>query len=200
MRAAPGELGMRSFLLSTILLLAGASAAVAQDSYNGDAAAAYHWVRANAGPGECGCFGMNGGGLSGSWNFHGPWSLVADISAEHNGSAPPAGNSLTLVSYLAGARYKIPQPWLDGNHKPQPFAQILIGAAHAGGGVAGVADGSYEFATRIGGGIDVPVNSHFAVRVIQIDYYLTTFANSINDHQNNLLVGAGIVYHWSRKK
>ena len=48
---------MRSFLLSTILLLAGASAALAQqDTYSGDAAAAYHWVRANAGPGQCGCF------------------------------------------------------------------------------------------------------------------------------------------------
>ena len=171
---------MRSVLLSTILLLAGASGAAAQGSYSGDAAAVYHWVRSNAGPGECGCFGLNGGGISGSWNFHGPWSVVVDISSEFNGSAP--------------------QPWLEGNHKPQPFAQILLGAAHAGGGVAGVADGSHEFATRMGGGIDVPVSSHFAVRIIQLDYYLTTFANATNDHQNNLSVGAGIVYHWSRKK
>jgi outer membrane immunogenic protein len=192
---------MRPFLFATILLLAGASASWAQqDTYSGDAAAAYHWVRTNAGPGECGCFGTNGGGVSGSWNFHGPWSAVVDISAETTSGAPPVNNSLTLVSYLAGARYKIPQPWFEGNHKPSPFAQIILGAAHAGGGEAGVADGSYRFATRIGGGIDVPLNSHFAVRVVQIDYYLTTFANATNDHQNNLLVGAGIVYHWSRNK
>jgi outer membrane immunogenic protein len=192
---------MRPFLLATILLFAGASASLAQqDTYSGDAAAAYHWVRTNAGPGECGCFGTNGGGVSGSWNFHGSWSAVVDISAETTSGAPPVNNSLTLVSYLAGARYKIPQPWFEGNHKPSPFAQIILGAAHAGGGEAGVADGSYRFATRIGGGIDVPLNSHFAVRVVQIDYYLTTFANATNDHQNNLLVGAGIVYHWSRNK
>jgi outer membrane immunogenic protein len=193
---------MRSFLLSTVLLLAGASASFAQQpaDYRGDVAAAYHWVRTNAGPGECGCFGLNGGGLSGSWNFHGPWSVVVDLSAETKSAAPPVSNSLTLVSYLAGARYKIPQPWLEGNHKPQPFAQIILGAAHAGGGEAGVADGSYRFATRIGGGIDVPLNSHFAVRVVQIDYYLTTFANATNDHQNNFLVGAGIVYRWSHLK
>jgi hypothetical protein len=49
---------------------------------------------------------------------------------------------------------------------------------HPGGGEAGVADGSYKFATRIGGGIDVPLSAHFAVRIIQIDYYLTTFANA----------------------
>jgi hypothetical protein len=64
--------------------------------------------------------------------------------------------------------------------------------------VAGVDDGAYKFATRVGGGIDVPLNSRFALRVVQLDYYLTTFANSTNDHQNNLLVGAGLVFHWSR--
>ena len=189
---------MRSILLSAMFLLGCAPALHAQDSFSGDAAATYHWVRTNAGPGECGCFGLNGGGLSGSWNFHGPWSVVADFSAEHASSGAPVGNSLTLTSILAGARYQIPQRWLEGNHQPQPFAQILIGSTHAGGGVAGVADSSFEFSTRIGGGIDVPLTSHFAVRVIQIDYYLTTFANATNDHQNNLLVGAGIVYHWSR--
>ena len=191
---------MRSILLATILLLAGASAAVAQESYSGDAAATYHWVRTNAGPGQCGCFGLNGGGVSGTWNFHGPWSLVTEISSEYTGSAPTTGSSLTLTSYLAGARYYLPQPWLRRTHRPQPFAQLLVGAGHAGGGVAGIGDASYGFAVRLGGGIDVPVSSHFAVRVIQIDYYLTHFANAVNDHQNNLLVGAGIVFHWSRQK
>ncbi len=73
---------MRLFLISTFLILSGASAAFAQDSYSGDAAAAYHWVRTNAGPGQCGCFGTNGGGISGSWNIKGPWSIVTDFSAE----------------------------------------------------------------------------------------------------------------------
>jgi outer membrane immunogenic protein len=190
---------MRSLLLSTVFLLAGAAAALAQqDTYGGDVAAAYHWMHTNAGPGQCGCFGLNGGGVSGSWNFRNSWSAVVDISAENRSSKPAANDSLTLVSYLAGARYKISQPWLEGSHKPQPFAQIILGAAHAGGGEAGVADGSYKFATRMGGGVDVPLRGHFALRVIQIDYYLTSFANATNDHQNNLLVGAGIVYHWSR--
>jgi outer membrane immunogenic protein len=166
---------MRSFVLAIILLFAGASAAVAQDSYRGDAAATYEWVHANAGPGQCGCFGLNGGGISGSWNFHGPWSAVVDFSAGYANNAPTAGSSLTLTSYLAGARYKLPQPWLEGKHKPEPFAQVLIG-----------------------GGIDVPLSSRFAVRVIQIDYYLTNFTNSTNNHQNNLLVAAGFVFHWSR--
>jgi hypothetical protein len=196
---------MRSILLIITLLLAGASSAPAQaqESYSGDAAATYHWVRANAGPGQCGCFGLNGAGISGSWNFLGSWSVVTEFSTEFTGSAPVTQNSLTLTSYLAGARYRVPQPWLPwlhGRHKPQPFAQLLLGGAHAGGGEAGIGDASHAFATRLGGGIDVPVSSRFAVRVIQIDYFLTHFANATNDHQNNLLIGAGIVFHWSKQK
>jgi len=192
---------MRFILLTALLVLAvGASPCLAQEAYTGDAAAAYHWVRSNAGPGQCGCFGLNGGGISGSWDVRGPWSAVVDFSAEYAGSAPTTGSSLTLSSYLAGARYRLPQPWLHGKHKPQPFAQILLGAGHAGGGVAGVGDASFGFATRIGGGVDVPVSPRFSLRAVQIDYYLTTFANATNDHQNNLLVGAGFVFHWSKQK
>jgi outer membrane immunogenic protein len=191
---------MRAILVAMIVSLACASVACAQEGYSGDAAAAYHWVHANAGPGQCGCFGLNGGGISGSWTFHGRWSLVTDFSAEVTSGAPTAGNSLTLSSYLAGARYRVPQPWMHGKHRPQPFVQLLLGAAHAGGGVAGVGDASFAFASRLGGGIDVPVNSRFAVRVIQLDYYLTHFSNYTNDHQNNLLVGAGVVFRWSRGK
>jgi outer membrane immunogenic protein len=192
---------MRSILLPTALLLFFAAAnTLAQEAHSGDAAATYQWVRANAGPGQCGCFGLNGGGVSGSWNFHGPWSLVTDFSAQYIGSAPSTGNSLTLTSYLVGPRYQLPQPWLHGSHKPHPFAQILLGAAHAGGGVAGVGDSSFGFATRIGGGLDVPLSPRFALRVVQLDYYLTTFANATNDHQNNFLIGTGIVFHWSRQK
>jgi outer membrane immunogenic protein len=31
-----------------------------------------------------------------------------------------------------------------------------------------------------------------------LDYYLTEFTNSTNNRQNNVLVGAGIVFHWAR--
>ena len=191
---------MRSILLATVLLLGGASAAMAQESHSGDAAVAYHWVRTNAAPGECGCFSLNGGGISGSWNLRPRWSVVTEFSAEYTGSAPSTGNSLTLTTFLAGARYRLPQAWLHGRHKPQPFAQVLLGAGHSGGGVAGVGDATYAFATRLGGGVDVPISSRFSVRAIQLDYFRTQFANAKNDRQNNLLFGFGFVYHWSLAK
>jgi len=191
---------MRSLLLLAALVLGGATLTMAQDeAYHGDAAVTYHWMRTNAAPGDCGCFSLNGVGLSGSWNIHGAWSIATEFGSEFRASTSTQG-SLTVTSLLAGARYRIPQPWLKGAHRPQPFAQFLIGPAHAGGGEAGVADGTYAFASRLGGGIDVPLKSHFEVRAFQVEWYRTQFANAKNDRQNNLLVSAGLVYHWSHSK
>jgi hypothetical protein len=81
-----------------------------------------------------------------------------------------------------------------GPHRPQPFAQVLIGPHVQRRGEAGSGDHTYAFAARIGGGIDVPLKSHFELRAIQIDWFLTQFANAKNDRQNNLLVAAGITY------
>jgi hypothetical protein len=195
---------MRLIFMAAALILAGAcaSSAHAQEGFSGDAAATYQWVHTNAGPGQCGCFGLNGGGLSASWNVRGPWAVVADVSSQVAKGAPTVGSSLTLTSGLAGARYELPwmrRNWIHGAHRVQPFAQILVGAAHAGGGAAGLGDGTNRFAARAGGGVDVPVTRRVSVRG-QIDYFATTFANTTNDHQNNLLIGAGIVYHWSFAK
>lgn len=193
---------MRSIALATGLLLGAATAAAGQtipheSAVSGDAALTYHWVRSNTQPGHCGCFDLNGGGISGSWNVRAQLAVMAEISGEYAGNGPSTGNSLTLTSYLAGARYVLPQPWLQSPHGPQPFVQVLLGVGHAGGGIAGAGDSTTAFATRIGGGVDLPVSTHFAIRIIQVDYYLTAFKNTTTNHQNNLLLGAGVVYHWS---
>jgi outer membrane immunogenic protein len=190
---------MRTILILAALLFVGASTAMAQEGISGDAAVTYQWVHTNAGPGQCSCFSLNGGGISGSWNVRGPWSVVADFSSQVATGAPTVGSSLTLTSALAGARFELPRlrrTWIHGAHRVQPFAQVLVGASHAGGGAAGFGDATIRFASRAGGGIDVPVSRHFSIRG-QVDYFATTFANATNDHQNNLLIGAGVVYHWA---
>lgn len=191
---------MRSIAQTVVLLLAMAVAAAAQTPRSGDAALTYHWVRTNTPAGECGCFALNGAGLSGTWNLRPRWALAAEISSEYNGNVRSSEQSLTVTSFMAGARYRLPQPRWKGVRRLQPFAQMLLGFGHAGGGVADASGASYGFVSRLGGGIDVPVGSRFAVRVFQIDYNLTGFSNSTNDHQNNLLLGAGFVYRWSWRK
>jgi len=198
---------MRFLGLITGLLLSAAVAAMAQavpavanePLVRGDAALTYHWVRTNAQPGDCGCFGLNGGGVSASWNFRPRWALVTEMSGEYAGKGSSSGNSLTLISYLAGVRYRSSSRWPSRTYVMQPFAELLAGAAHSSGGIAGAAEGTTAFATRMGGGIDLPVSSRFAIRVVQIDYDLTGFRNTVNDHQNNLLVAAGLTFRWLRK-
>jgi len=200
---------MRFMMLATGLLLGMAMMAAGQTASQktvpaGDAALTYQWVHSNTQPGDCGCLGLNGGGLSGSWNVSSHVAAVAEVSGGVATNGPGTGNTLTLVSYMIGGRYTLPQlAWPHGVHglKPlQPFAQVLVGVAHAGGGIAGAGDSNTEFAARVGGGLDLPISKHFAVRVAQVDYYPTLFKNMSNDHQNNLLVAGGVVYRWSRKK
>jgi outer membrane immunogenic protein len=194
------------FILIAALVLGSASAALApatlaqDEMYRGDAAVTYNWVHTNAGPGQCGCFDINGASVTGSWDVAGPWAIVTDFSSEFRGSVPGSQSSLTVTAFLAGARYRLPQPWLKRNPRFLPFAQVLVGPAHAGGGEAGVGDGNYAFAARIGGGIDVPLTHHFEVRAIQADWFRTQFPNGQNDRQNNLMISAGILYRWSHGK
>jgi len=187
---------MRPILLAAVLLLVLGQTALAQEANTGDVAANYFWQRTNTTPGNCGCFGMNGGALSASAKLSNSFAAVAEVSAEFANNVVSSGKSLTLNSYQGGVRYQLPQSWKPEAHRIQPFVQAMMGAAHAGGGIAGRADGTFAFASTLGGGVDVPVGSKFFVRIVQVDYVLTLFRNFSTGTQNNFRVGAGIVYRW----
>ena len=194
---------MRSTALAWVLFFGMGTMAMAQAmsgvSRSGDAALTYHWVHTNTPPGGgCGCFALNGVGVSGSWNFQPRLAAVAEVSLDHTSDALSSSKSLTLTSFLAGVRFRLPDPWMQGPHALQPFAQVLVGEAHAGGGIAGVADGTSALAGRLGGGIDMPLTPGISVRLIQADYYLTDFSNGADNRQNNTLIVAGVVIRWYR--
>lgn len=185
-------------ILLGVLTIGSTIPSLTQVNPRGEATVTYQWIRTNTQPGRCGCFALNGGGLSASWNVSPQWALAANLSAGSAGSGPSTGNSLTLVSYTTGLRYAFGMATFHANHAPRAFAQVLVGAAHAGGGIAGAGDGTYAFATRAGGGLDLPINATWSARLIQVDYLFSNFANAANNHQNNLLLGAGVVLRWSR--
>jgi opacity protein-like surface antigen len=78
-----------------------------------------------------------------------------------------------------------------------PFGQVLFGGTHASGSLApgssGIAGSSNAFAMTAGGGLDVGLTRHFAIRPVELDYYLTRFNNGVNHHQNNFRFSAGVV-------
>jgi opacity protein-like surface antigen len=186
-------------------LLLSAAAAYGQKSGGSEVSFGYSYVRANAPPGECGCFNMNG--VSGEFATglgHG-WSAVADLGVYRQHNIDGTGIPLWFGNYLFGPR-------LSYRHSPHwtPFAQFLVGGAHARSTMYGMTisslGGTYTgsgaangFALSAGGGLDWNATPHVAVRVFQIEYLNTRLPNSVNDTQNNLRLTFGVVYRFGKK-
>src|SRR5262249_40531902 len=82
-------------------------------------------------------------------------------------------------------------------HSIAIFGQGLIGEAHGFNSYfpssTGVQTDYNSFALQLGGGVDLGLSQHFAVRAIQADWLRTQFPNSTTNVQNSLRLGAGIV-------
>jgi outer membrane immunogenic protein len=158
----------------------------------------YTYVRVNAAPGDCGCINMQGGSGWASYNLSRSLGVVGEVAVQHASNIAPLSADLTLTSFLGGVRYKV---------KPArvfiPFVQVLIGGAHASGdmapGAPGIPGSANAFAMTAGGGLDIRLSERFAVRAFQADYYYTRFTNGVNDHQNNLRLGVGLVLRFGSK-
>ena len=177
-------------LLLGSLLLGLAPQAHAQSISKFEVGADYNYVRSNAPPGGCTCFSLNGGDASVAYHFDSALAAVAEISSVHAGNIAGSGADLTLTSYLFGPRY-----YWHNHTKFTPFGHVLLGGAHAGSSFAGVDSSSNAFAAKVGGGVDYALTHRFSLRG-QANYYLTHFANGVNDHQNNLELGAGVVFRF----
>jgi outer membrane immunogenic protein len=172
--------------------------AAAQDSPLGEAGIDYNYVHTNAPPGGCGCFSMHGGDAWIAYNMPRSFAIIAQVSSQHASNIGGSATDLTLTSYLFGPRYS-----LDLSRRFVPFAQVLLGVAHASGtfapGSAGYPGSANAFGMTVGGGVDMKLSNRFAVRAFQADYYLTNFANGVNDHQNNLRISAGLIFRFGKK-
>jgi peptidoglycan-associated lipoprotein len=179
-------------------LLLSAAAAQGQGLGGAEVSLGYNYMRANAPPGQCGCFNMNG--LSGEFATglgHG-FSVVADVGGYHQGNVVSTGLSLWVVNYLFGPRlsYRRSKHWT-------PFAQFLVGGAHGSGtalgSTLGVSGSSNGFAMSAGGGLDWKATRHVSVRLFQAEYLNTRLPNAVNNIQNNFRLTVGVVFHFGKK-
>ena len=158
----------------------------------------YTYLHSNAPPGGCGCFNLSGGSASFAWAIKpGKWDVVGEVVSGHGSNISAAGYGLTLSAFTAGVRYLPPL-----HHSSlQPFAQALVGTAHSGGTLvqgsqSATTNAGAAFASNFGGGLDLNTSRRFSIRLVEADYLLTTFNNGANNHQNNLLISAGVVIHF----
>jgi outer membrane immunogenic protein len=187
-----------SVAISLILSSAFAIPAIAQNvSPSWEVATGYNFVHTNAPPTGCGCFSMNGGTASVVRQFNPAFGLAGAFNGVTNSQVDSAGHSLTLLTYLVGPRYRVPSHGLF-----VPFAQILVGGAHANGGLY-AANGSSgtanAFAASMGGGVDIVLNSRMSFRPVQAEYLLTLLPNGVNSRQNNFNLTPGIVIRFGAR-
>jgi len=153
---------------------------------------AYSYLRANANPGQCGCFNLSGGNVEAALHVYRWLGLAADFSGENTANVNNGGQGLSLISFTAGPRVSF-----SFHRKFTPFAQALFGAAHGFNSyfpvVAGPTTNATDFAMIAGGGFDVRIARHIAIRPIEADYLLTQLPNGVNGTQNNLRLSAGVV-------
>jgi outer membrane immunogenic protein len=188
-------------------LLAAAAAATAQaqsapatvpynpDTHRSEIAVDYSYLHANAPPGGCGCFSMNGFTAQLGWPIDHKLSGVGEINIAHTGNADNTSTSFTLGSFGVGGRYRVVRGgW-------SPFGEVMVGAIQATGGynrigITNPASAGLSFVGITGGGLDRRLTSRLWIRLIEADYFATTFDNGSNNHQNNVRINAGLVWRF----
>ena len=75
-----------------------------------------------------------------------------------------------------------------------PFVEGLVGGSRADTTISGT--GGYStsencISYKVGGGVDIKPSRHFEIRLLDVDYYRTSFGTNL--HQNNIWASAGIV-------
>jgi hypothetical protein len=130
--------------------------------------------------------GLNQNGVSGSVAYNpNRWlGIAGDIGVYH---ASPSGVSVNTTTYLFGPRLTLRNPT-----KINPFAQALFGGSRLSAGYGGASAATNQFAFSVGGGVDLGILPHLALRP-QVDY--VGMRNS-GQTLNSTRVSIGFVVHF----
>jgi hypothetical protein len=143
-----------------------------------DASLSYSYFRLG------GSGGVNQNGVSGSIAYNpNRWlGIVGDFGGYH---ASPGGTSLNTYTYLFGPRLTLRNPT-----KINPFVQALFGGSRVA--VGGGLGSSNQFAYSAGGGVDIGLLPHLALRP-QVDY---VGLDTPGSRTNCTRISVGFVVHF----
>lgn len=131
-----------------------------------------------------------------SQTIHG-FGAAANITGTHTKSAADSGVGLDMLTATFGPRYTWYRP-SSNSHSLAAFGQFLLGESHGFNSyfpsTSGAQTSYNSFAFQIGGGVDIGLSRHLAVRAIQANWLRTQFPNSTTNVQNSLRLGAGVVF------
>jgi outer membrane protein with beta-barrel domain len=142
------------WLVVTIVFLAGP--AFAEDFPRADVSVGYSFLRL----GGTGGTSQNGASASIAGNVNSWFGVVGDVGGYHSS---PFGASLNTYSFLFGPRFSL------RSKRVTPFVQVLFGGARLAAGAGGFSASVTPFVISAGGGIDLRMSQHVALRP-QLDY------------------------------
>jgi opacity protein-like surface antigen len=169
----------------------------------------YSYLRSNTN-------GFNGWEAQGTFNFNRYLGVTADVSG-----ASLAPFSFSALGFSAGT-YQHLNKYLFGPTvtailgRSAVFAHALFGEAHSSlgagvgvpiiGGISSDITSANAFAMAFGGGIDIGLTRHLAIRAVQVDYLRSQFnatdalttglSSSLSNRQNSFRYSTGVVFRF----
>jgi hypothetical protein len=171
-------------------------------------------VQSRAFNGGGGGFQFNFGkifGIKGEFQGYGSTEWTREVKSPiptPGGGIIPAGtykSNGNMFTYMFGPVIRFPIKGVT------PFAEVLFGGSNSNtyanmesalivGGATGQVslNTQHPFTMAFGGGLDVNVGKHFALRLAELDYVLTRYTNILTDtnNQNNFRYVGGVVFRF----
>jgi hypothetical protein len=190
-----------AFVLLLGLFAAARPMKVQEQASKLEAYGGYYFARFNVNASAAGgapseTFNGNGGGGQLEYNANHWLGVVGDLGGY--GATSTVNGALVggAFTYLAGPRVNFRHGGVTG--KVTPFAQALFGGIRTTDGI-GRSGPENNLAMTAGGGIDCKVSRHVSVRPVQAEYFMTKLPDGLNNRQDNLRLGGGIVLRLGRE-
>jgi len=132
---------------------------------------------------------LNGAMGSVGWNFK-PWLQIVGDSSFNFVTVSGVKNKLYGNHFGARYFYRSHFRW-----SITPFAEALVGGSRLDASISGGGSTSTNcISYKAGGGVDVSVGRRWSVRVIDVDFYRTSFSvGGVSAWQNSYWASAGVV-------
>lgn len=139
-------------------------------------------------------FWMQGGSAQLHARLYRGFGVVASLDGLHAGNITSSSVGLDLITATVGPRYDL----VLKPRNASVFLQALAGGAFASNSIfpspSGSTTSQNSLALQIGGGLNVPLSRRLALRAVEVNWLRTQLPNSTTNVQNNLVLGAGLVF------
>ncbi len=160
-----------------------------------DMAMTYTTEEAKVTPGTGGDFWLQGGSIDAGITFFRGFGLATNLTIDHASKIAP-GLKLSETNFMAGPRYTYR---VGSKHESRVFIEALAGGVRAYDSLfptsRGVTNKASAFSWQVGGGWDIAITKHFAIRAFEADYVRSYVPNNGSNTQDHLRLAVGVTYH-----